>query len=65
MELKEANKIYNALNTLRTFCKEHECCFDCPCQRKDGACLIVQNLPQDWRIKKPTCRVFENDGYET
>ena len=65
MELKEANKIYNALNTLKTYCEEHGSCLGCLCQSNDGGCLIVKKLPQDWRIKKPTCRVFENDGYET
>ena len=59
IELKEARKIYNALNALHKFCAAQEECLFCPCRGKDGNCKILSSIPQYWKLRKPVTVVFE------
>lgn len=59
IEIKEARKIYNALNALQKFCAAQEECLFCPCRGKGGNCKILSSIPQYWKLRKPVAVVFE------
>lgn len=46
------NEILLALEIIKSECKAHETCFDCPFYKESegGHCGIRENTPADWEI---------------
>lgn len=52
-------KLYEALKTIKDECSAHTDCINCPFSIDNNGCGITLHFPDDWQIKKPTFKLFE------
>lgn len=52
-------KLYEALKTIKDECSVYTECTNRPLSTENGGCGIRLNFPNDWQIKKPTFKLFE------
>lgn len=58
--MKSIYELYNALLTIKEYCKSSNTCKDCPLIDSDGCCIFIKDTsPSNWKLVEPTRRLYE------